>query len=155
MDREAGKSTLIFQMHRREPEVGRGVGMEAPPRRAEDRPGSGESAQSGSDSLRGALAAGARGGGSGTLLSPFSSPCATPLSFLFFRLFPHYACFLFLSSLVLVELLPFPLSSLLLFFLPFILFFYCFSIASIIDSFFKVNFIGVYRSVHTGHQAKH
>lgn len=41
----------------------------------------------------------------------------------FFRLFPHYACFLFLSSPVLVELFPVPLSSLLLFFLPFILFF--------------------------------
>lgn len=41
MDREAGKSTLIFQMHRREPEVGRGVGMEAPRggRRTDQGPG--------------------------------------------------------------------------------------------------------------------
>lgn len=131
-----------------------GSGNGSPPRWAEDRPGSG-SQPGPALTPREALWPRVPEAAAPALSFLPSRLPARLRSFPFFGLFPHYACFLFLSSPVLVELLPVPLASLLLFFLPFILFFYCFSIASIIDSFFKVNFIGVYRSVHTGHQAKH
>lgn len=122
MDREAGNSTLIFQMHRREPEVGRGVGMEAPRggRRTDQGPGVSRGL-----ALTPREALWLRVPEAAALALSFL-PSRLPArlrSFPFFRLFPHYACFLFLSSPVLVELLPVPLASLLLFFLPFILFF--------------------------------